>query len=235
MAIYCMQCGKELPDDAKFCLKCGKQVGGMVQPVAQAEPKWEYCEIVYTVKPSPKNNNRSLSDKMTGSWWHDIVFIADGVGPQGAFDATQGNEFRGYTFYSFNRDSKDEYMYSNHAEDEMAVKRLIGYLTQQGWEPLPGKGNAWFSHKFRRKVSPISQAEMSPKTYLEWLSKGDALRKLERYEEALPAYDQALRLNPKSGLAYWQKGDVLRELKRYEEAVAAYDQAVRLDPNDALA
>lgn len=24
MAIYCMQCGKELPDDAKFCLKCGK-------------------------------------------------------------------------------------------------------------------------------------------------------------------------------------------------------------------
>lgn len=24
MAIYCMQCGKELPDDANFCLKCGK-------------------------------------------------------------------------------------------------------------------------------------------------------------------------------------------------------------------
>lgn len=28
MAIYCIQCGTSLPDDAVFCLKCGKQVKG---------------------------------------------------------------------------------------------------------------------------------------------------------------------------------------------------------------
>lgn len=42
MAIYCPQCGKELPDDANFCLKCGKPLKGATQPASQAEPRWEY-------------------------------------------------------------------------------------------------------------------------------------------------------------------------------------------------
>lgn len=153
MAIYCMHCGKELPDDANFCLKCGTPVGNAVKPAPQPEPKWEYCEIVYTIKFSPQNNTRSFSDKITGSWWHDIVFFARGVGPQGAFDASP-KEFSGRTYYSFNRDSDEESVYalSDDAADSAAVKKLIGYLTQQGWEPLPYKGAYWYSYKFRRQV-----------------------------------------------------------------------------------
>jgi predicted amidophosphoribosyltransferase len=38
MAIYCIQCGKELPDDANFCLKCGKPVGNAARPTPRPEP-----------------------------------------------------------------------------------------------------------------------------------------------------------------------------------------------------
>jgi len=30
--MFCMNCGTQLPDDAKFCLKCGKQMGAIAQP-----------------------------------------------------------------------------------------------------------------------------------------------------------------------------------------------------------
>ena len=92
---------------------------------------------------------------MTGSWWHDIVFFAEGVGPEGPFDAYRGNDFRGRTYYSFNSNSEDEYVppESDNLQDSAAVKKLIGYLTQQGWEPLPNKGAYWYSYKFRRKLN----------------------------------------------------------------------------------
>jgi tetratricopeptide (TPR) repeat protein len=50
-------------------------------------------------------------------------------------------------------------------------------------------------------------------------------------EEALAAYDEALRLNPGNAAAiYIHKGEILAQLKRYEEALAAYEQTVRLAP-----
>ncbi len=73
------------------------------------------------------------------------------------------------------------------------------------------------------------------KTAQQWRKEGDALRELKRYEEALSAYEQALRLDPNFADAYINKGIALRELKRQEEALAAYEQALRLDPNYAVA
>jgi tetratricopeptide (TPR) repeat protein len=71
------------------------------------------------------------------------------------------------------------------------------------------------------------------KTKQEWFDEGNALRDLKRYEEALAAYEQAIRLDPNYAVAYGNKGNALRSLKRYEEAVAACEQAIRLDPNEA--
>jgi len=62
----------------------------------------------------------------------------------------------------------------------------------------------------------------------------DSYLDLKRYEEALAAYDQALRLDPNKARAYGNKGNALANLKRYEEALAVFDQALRLDPNYAL-
>lgn len=66
-----------------------------------------------------------------------------------------------------------------------------------------------------------------------WLIHGDWLvQEAHEYEEALDAYDEALRLNPSSKLAWYGRGNALADLDapRYEEALQAYDKALQLDP-----
>ncbi len=69
----------------------------------------------------------------------------------------------------------------------------------------------------------------------QWMQEGNTLRDLKRYQEALSAYEQAIRLDPNDAYAYRCKGDALYDLKHYQEALAAYEQAIRLDPNFAQA
>src|SRR5260221_721836 len=77
----------------------------------------------------------------------------------------------------------------------------------------------------------IKDLLISLKTKEEWIREGNALNGLKRYEEALAAYEQAIRLDPNYTYAYLFKGNALSDLKRYEEALAAYEQAIRLDPD----
>jgi len=73
------------------------------------------------------------------------------------------------------------------------------------------------------------------KTAQHWFDEGRSLTSRRKYEEALIAYEQAIRLDPNDGIVYNHKGAVLYKLQRYEEAFSTIEQAVRLDPNDALA
>src|SRR5260221_254213 len=77
----------------------------------------------------------------------------------------------------------------------------------------------------------IKDLLISLKTKEEWIREGNALNGLKRYEEALAAYEQAIRLDPNDADYYHTKGIALNDLKRNEEALAAYEQAIRLDPN----
>lgn len=143
MAIYCMQCGKELPDDANFCLKCGKPVGGTVQSAPQSEPKWEYCEIVY-------DDPISKRKKRWAKTYYDIEFWAKGVRSTGTFNALPNEEFLGKIA---ELDWDIVFPSAESEEDRKAVDALIARLGETGWELLPNKGKNWFSYKFRRKVS----------------------------------------------------------------------------------
>src|SRR5260221_665785 len=69
----------------------------------------------------------------------------------------------------------------------------------------------------------------------QWMQEGNTLRDLKRYQEALSAYEQAIRLDPNDAYAYRCKGDALYDLKHYQEALAAYEQAISLNPNFAQA
>lgn len=165
MSIFCMNCGNELPDDANFCLKCGKPVGNVAKSTPQTEPKWEYCEIVFTYETDVvKNNKRKLSERMLGGKYYTIVIFAKGIGPKGKFDIPDGNEFKGRSIYSDSKSFLDypidvadysgrAYPLSDNSLDSAAVENFVEYLTQQGWEVLPDRGEYWYSHKFRRKVS----------------------------------------------------------------------------------
>ncbi|MBD2600733.1 tetratricopeptide repeat protein, partial [Microcystis viridis] len=60
------------------------------------------------------------------------------------------------------------------------------------------------------------------------LNIGNELGDLGRYEEALSAYEEAIRLKPDYEAAWYSKGACLGNLGRYEEAIAAYDEAIKL-------
>jgi tetratricopeptide (TPR) repeat protein len=71
-----------------------------------------------------------------------------------------------------------------------------------------------------------------------WLMRGSWLfGEEELYDEALEAYNEALRLNPTSKSAWHGKGNALSSLEtpRYEEALSAYDEVLRLDPTSTWA
>lgn len=68
-----------------------------------------------------------------------------------------------------------------------------------------------------------------------WSNKGLALKELNRTEEALSAYDQAIDLDPSYSVTWSSKGNALKDLNRLEEALTAYDRALALNPNYANA
>jgi tetratricopeptide (TPR) repeat protein len=63
--------------------------------------------------------------------------------------------------------------------------------------------------------------------------KGQTLYQLQRYEEALAAFDQALSLGTDSASVHAHRGYALYQLQRYEEALGALDSSLALDADDA--
>jgi len=66
-------------------------------------------------------------------------------------------------------------------------------------------------------------------------NRGTTYADLQRYDEALRDYDQAIALNPNDATAYYNRGLTYHNLQRYDEALRDYDQAIALNPNDAQA
>ena len=66
----------------------------------------------------------------------------------------------------------------------------------------------------------------------EWSNKGVALEEQSKYDEAIKAYDEAIRMNPKNLEAWMNKGFVLDKQGKYDEAIKAYDGAIRMNPKN---
>lgn len=67
---------------------------------------------------------------------------------------------------------------------------------------------------------------------LGWYNRGEKLRKSQRYEEAIAAYDKAIKIKPDYSEAWYAKAYSLYKWRRYEEAITAYDQVIKLHPDD---
>ena len=63
--------------------------------------------------------------------------------------------------------------------------------------------------------------------------RGNDLLELERFEEAVSSFDEALALNPNLAAAYNNRGNALAGLKRLEQALASIDRAAALKPQSA--
>ncbi len=65
---------------------------------------------------------------------------------------------------------------------------------------------------------------------LAWFVLGRAYRALNRYPEAIGAYQQNLRIEPGDVHARNNLGNVYRDSKRYRDALQTYREAVRVNP-----
>jgi tetratricopeptide (TPR) repeat protein/predicted amidophosphoribosyltransferase len=68
-----------------------------------------------------------------------------------------------------------------------------------------------------------------------WYSKGAALVVMGRYEEALKAIDEALRINPNNEVAWVNKGNALSRMNDYRGALKAFNAALRVNPRYEVA
>ena len=75
---------------------------------------------------------------------------------------------------------------------------------------------------------PQTHAQNSAKDYCD---RGNSLVHKRKYDEAIAAYDQAIKINPNYAAAYNMRGSVWKRKHEYDKAIADYDQAIKNDPN----
>jgi tetratricopeptide (TPR) repeat protein/S1-C subfamily serine protease len=71
--------------------------------------------------------------------------------------------------------------------------------------------------------------QLEPRVFTNYVRRGDVLKNLKRYDEAIASYDQSIKLQPYAR-AYLGKADVYFELENYQSAIDNYNQAKKLDP-----
>ena len=65
--------------------------------------------------------------------------------------------------------------------------------------------------------------------------KGDSLRLLGRFEEAVPCFDSAIKYSDEENAQYYNlKAISLVNLKRFDEALDAYDKAIEIEPDEDI-
>ena len=107
----------------------------------------------------------------------------------------------------------------------------IGRL--QAW-PARGKPIALWNNKdegYQNVARGIGKI-VSEQLALQWKNEGKSYYMIGSHEEALAAYNEALRLNPANAEIHRDKGHVLLKLNRFNEALDAYNEAIQLKPGD---
>jgi len=117
------------------------------------------------------------------------------------------------------------------------LDKMVRYDFRQRY---PSATEALAALKSLTYTTPVISLLSEPKPvsfdgHLVWLERGDELFQLQRYKEAIDAYDRVIQAQPNDYLAWFKRGIALENLKQFEEAAASYGQVVKLQPEDYLA
>ena len=108
---------------------------------------------------------------------------------------------------------------------------------------LPDSGSAWQAYadalekagRLKAALAAYDKAvALDPGNIVAHLGRGITLQTLDRFQEALAAFDQALTL-PGNDAAHLGRGIALQALGRPQDALAAYDQALTIMPRRTAA
>jgi tetratricopeptide (TPR) repeat protein len=73
---------------------------------------------------------------------------------------------------------------------------------------------------------------MAPYAYIS-NSGSNNVSNLNKYDEAIKAFEKAIEVNPNDLDAWYNKGVALGKLCKFDEAIKAYDKAIEINPNDS--
>ena len=68
-----------------------------------------------------------------------------------------------------------------------------------------------------------------------WFAIGNLYNQLQNAEQAVPAFQKAIKISPENFMAHGQLGVTLYKLQRLEEAIACYKKVIELQPENVLA
>lgn len=74
---------------------------------------------------------------------------------------------------------------------------------------------------------------MKPENEHYLLKKGNCLKSLKKYDEAINCFNKLIQMNPTGNSnAYYLKGVCLIETKNYREALKLFEKALEIEPNN---
>ena len=109
-------------------------------------------------------------------------------------------------------------------EDEKAIECLMGKATV-----------TYYAGDHQKTLALLENiTAIAPDIYEAWYNKGVILGNLDRHDEAVSAFDEAINIKPDelNRALYYNKGVSLEALDRPEEAIDAFDQAIIIKPDD---
>ena len=126
---------------------------------------------------------------------------------------------------------------------DLGLHSLQLELTQRSIEEKPDDGWSWSQHadallrngRPREALVAYDQAEGFAGGVVTRNGRAETLRAMNRLDEALAAYDQAIRNFPNSVVARSGRAETLCAMNRLDEALAAYNEAIRDFPADIFA
>lgn len=96
------------------------------------------------------------------------------------------------------------------------------------------KANALYeSGKYNEALPAYKKAiELAPEADGGWSNLSELLNRIKRYDEALVAAENSLKIESEKNLFGWnQKSNALLGLKKYLDAIASYDQVLKIKPD----
>jgi len=97
-----------------------------------------------------------------------------------------------------------------------------------GGPPTPPAGGSTTPPASGTTAAPASQVDPQAKAFYD---QGESYSKQKNWDQAIGAYQQAVRIDPKYAEAWNNMGFCYRKVKQYDKALDAYKQAMALKPN----